>query len=113
MLFQRVQDVLEGRCNRLDLLRKYHADANRLGVMLLPATIPAVQLRLAVVEELMWQAIQFVATDTAGGPIAQTLTPTGGMREVQEFPTRVPAYRPATGRRLCWAFPSSARVCGG
>ncbi|HLH23105.1 MAG TPA: hypothetical protein VK066_11310 [Chloroflexota bacterium] len=90
VLFQRVQDVLEGRCDHLDLLRKYHADPNRLGVMSLPRSIPPAQLRLAVVEELTWQAIQFVTADPAGGPIAQTVTPTGSISEVQEFTTSYP-----------------------
>ncbi len=90
LLFKRVQDVLEGRCNQLDLLRKYHGDADRLGVMALPPSVSADELRLAVVEELTWRAIRFVTADTEGGPIAQTVEPTGTISEVQEFSTRYP-----------------------
>jgi hypothetical protein len=88
-LSERVAEVLEGKRNRLQVLRKHPGDPRRVGV-LAPRNGHSTQLRAAVAERLTWDVIRFVQVDTNGGPIAQTMAPDGAVLEVQTFPTRFP-----------------------
>lgn len=89
ILQRRLHDLLEGKRERLDLLRRYPNDANRLGVMATPASLRRDQLRLPVVEALIWETINFVRLKAAGGPVSQEVA-AGGIVELQTFPTKFP-----------------------
>jgi hypothetical protein len=90
-LQQRLLELLEGRRNRLDLLRKYPREPQRLGVVGTPREFPRAELRLPVVERLTWDAVEFIRADQAvGGPVSQSLLPDGGVVEFQTFPTKYP-----------------------
>lgn len=90
ILQQRLQRLLEGKDNCLELLRRYPDDPHRLGVMVTPRTVPRDQLRLAVVERLAWDTIAFVRPDATGGPVAQDTDPGGDVVERQFYSTRYP-----------------------
>ena len=90
LLYKNMQDLLEGRRNRLDLLRRYHNDPSRLGIMSPLDGIAPEQLRLPVIETLLRQALRFVCADTMGGPIAQSVGRDGITVEVREFSTKYP-----------------------
>jgi hypothetical protein len=90
LLRERLTEVLEGRRNRLPILRKYPKDPGRVGVLSPPSGVPLRQLRAPVVEQLTWDALRFVRAETAGGPIAQLAAEDGGVLEVQTFPTKYP-----------------------
>lgn len=90
LLQQRLQRLLEGKDNRLELLRRYPGDPHRLGVMVTPRTVDRGQLRLDVVERLLWETLHFVRPDALGGPVAQQRTPEGSVIETQLFSTRYP-----------------------
>src|SRR5690349_13873666 len=75
VLQQRLQRLLEGKDNCVELLRRYAGDPHRLGVMVMPRAVPRDQLRLAVVEQLLWDTIAFVRPDATGGPVAQAVEP--------------------------------------
>lgn len=67
ILQQRLNELLEGKRNTLPLLRHYPNQPNRLGVMITPTSVPRDQLRLPVVEALIWEVMSFVSPDGAGG----------------------------------------------
>lgn len=90
LLRQRLEDVLQGKRDRLEVLRKYPNDPFRLGVIPTPEDFPRGQLRLPTVEQLTWDVLTMVGTDATGGPIAQASAPDGSILEVQTFPTRYP-----------------------
>jgi hypothetical protein len=90
VLQQRLHKLLEGKINVLELLRRYPHQPNRLGVMVTPPGIPRDQLRLPVMAEMAWEAIDFVRLDSVGGPVAQHPTPDGSVIERQIFSTRYP-----------------------
>jgi hypothetical protein len=90
MLQQRLNALLEGKRNSLALLRRYPNQPDRLGVMATPARVPRDQLRLHTVEGIIWDALDFVRPDAAGGPVAQNLAPDGSVVEHQMFSTRYP-----------------------
>ena len=90
LLRQRLDEVLEGRCNRVELLRKYPGEPGRLGCLRLPSDARRGPLRLDVVERLTWEAIRFLRSDGPGGPVSQTMQPDGSTTEEQRFPTRYP-----------------------
>ena len=71
-LQSRLQELLEGRCNSLDLFRRYHSEPGRLGVVAIPRGVSRDGLRLEVAEALTWAAIDFVRFDGTGGPAAQS-----------------------------------------
>jgi hypothetical protein len=87
---ERLREVLEGRCNRVALLRRYPQEPDRLGCLRLPADLPRGDLRLDVVEQLTWEAIRFLRSDGPGGPVSQTVERDGGVAEQQTFPTQFP-----------------------
>jgi hypothetical protein len=58
--------------------------------MATPAEIPRQQLRLAVVEAIIRETIDFVRSDGAAGPIFQRATPDGGLIQSRSFLTRFP-----------------------
>ncbi len=89
-LQRRLQDLLEGRCNGLSLLRRYPAQPGRLGVIALPRDVPRDGLRIEVAEALTWAAIDFVRSEGIGGPIAQSVDPHGRVVESRLFSTRYP-----------------------
>ena len=91
LLRQRLVEVLEGKRDRLEILRKYPRQPDRVAVLCPPDGLPADELRAPVVERLTWDAIRFVQAETTGGPIAQLPAPGGGgVVEVQTFPTKFP-----------------------
>lgn len=90
LLQQRLQRLLEGKDNCLEVLRRYPDDPHRLGVMVTPRCVAREQLRLAVVERLVWDTIAFVRPDATGGPVAQAVDPDGDVIERQLFSTRYP-----------------------
>src|SRR5919201_1391888 len=90
LLRQRLVEVLEGKRNRLEILRKYPKQPGRVAVLCPPHRLPSDQLRADVVERLTWDAIRFVQAETSGGPIAQLPAGDGSVLEVQTFPTKFP-----------------------
>ena len=90
LLRQRLVEVLEGKRDRLKILRKYPRQPGRVAVLCPPDSLPSDELRAPVVERLTWDAIRFVQAETSGGPIAQRPAPGGGVVEVQTFPTKFP-----------------------
>ncbi len=90
LLQQRLQRLLEGKDNCLEVLRRYPGDPHRLGVMVTPPGVPRDQLRLSVVERLIWDTIAFVRPDATGGPVAQDVATNGDIIERQLFSTRYP-----------------------
>lgn len=91
VLQRRLQEILDGSRNRLDLLRRYPEQPDRLGVIATPPDLPREQLRLPVVEALTWDVVEFVSSDDAtGGPLTQFATSDGSIVEQQMFPTRYP-----------------------
>lgn len=90
VLQHRLQEILEGGRNRIELLRKYPDRPDRLGVIITPSDLARERLRLPVVEALTWEVVNFVRSDAAGGPITQYAAPDGGIIEQQIFPTRYP-----------------------
>lgn len=90
ILQRRLQELLEGRRNSLDLLRKYPDEPARLGVIATPGNVARDGLRLDVVENLTWAAINFVRSDGSGGPVAQSVARDGSVVESRFFPTKFP-----------------------
>lgn len=89
VLRQRLLELLEGRRDRLELLRTYPKEPGRLGIIATPSGLPRQQLRLPVAERLARDVLDFVRGDAAApGPLAQSLTPDGGVVERQTLPTR-------------------------
>ena len=87
---QRLNALLEGKSNSLALLRRYRNQPDRLGVMVTPARVPRDQLRLPVVEGIIWDTLTFLRPDAVGGPVAQKVAPDGSVMENQLFSTRYP-----------------------
>jgi hypothetical protein len=90
ILQQRLNELLEGKRNTLPLLRRYPNQPNRLGVMITPAGVPRDQLRLPVVEALIWEAVSFVYPAGGAGPLSQAVAPDGSLVEMQFFSTKFP-----------------------
>lgn len=90
VLQQQFQELLEGKRNSLDLLRKYPGEADRLGIISLPSGIRRDELRLPVVEDLIWKVVEFMRSTDDCGPIVQEQRPDGTIVERQEFPTKYP-----------------------
>ncbi|HET8629885.1 MAG TPA: hypothetical protein VFL91_20890 [Thermomicrobiales bacterium] len=90
LLRRQLDEVLEGRRGELWLLRRYPGDPHRLGVPPLPPGEDGGEVRLAVAEGLVREAIAFVCPDGAGGPTAQEPTADGGVLERRAFATRYP-----------------------
>lgn len=90
LLQQRLQDVLQGKRDCLPLLRRYPQDQGRLGIMPTPPTLARADLRLATVEGLVWDTINFVRLKASGGPIAQRADADGSVVESRTFPTKFP-----------------------
>ena len=90
LLRQRLSEVLEGKRNNLDLLRRYPGQPDRLGIITTPPGIRRDELRLPVVERLTCEVVDFVSSDAVGGPVAQCVAPDGSVLELQTFPTKYP-----------------------
>lgn len=90
LLRKRLEDLLEGKRGRLEILRKYPRQPDRLGIIPTPDGFPLHKLRLDIVEQLTWDVLRFVHADADGGPIAQLTAGDGGIVEVQTFPTKYP-----------------------
>ena len=90
LLRQRLGDLLEGKRNRLEILRKYPREPGRLGIIATPQRFPVGELRFETIEQLTWDTLRFVQADGPGGPIAQSTAAEGGIVEVQAFPTKYP-----------------------
>ena len=70
LLSTRLAEVLQGKRNSLQILRKYPSDPMRVGVLRAPDGSDPSELRGPVVEQLTWNALRFVQAEVAGGPIA-------------------------------------------
>jgi hypothetical protein len=90
LLQQHLHELLEGKRNVLSLLRRYPGDSDRLGVMITPDSLQRDQLRLPVVEAMTWEAIEFLCSETVGGPVSQEIGPDGALLEFQMFSTKYP-----------------------
>jgi hypothetical protein len=90
ILRDRLHELLQAKRNRLQILRRYPREPGRIGVMSTPPGLPRDQLRLHVVEDLIWQTLDFVRCDDGVGPVAQFRSPSEGIVEVQTFPTKYP-----------------------
>lgn len=90
LLQRRLDDLLRGRRNYLPLMRKYPKQPDRLGIIRMPRDVPPEQLRIAVVEKLTWEALEFVRSESEGGPVSQALDRQGRVIECQAFPTKYP-----------------------
>lgn len=90
VLQQRLQEVLQGKRDRLALMRRYPDDPDRLGVMATPPAVLRGELRLAAVEGMIWDTINFVRLKASGGPIAQKSDGDGSVVELRTFPTKFP-----------------------
>lgn len=90
VLQQRLQDLLQGKRDNLVILRRYHREPGRLGVMRAPPSVPREGLRLPVVETLLEATIDFVRLKAAGGPVSQHVARDGSTVELQAFPTKFP-----------------------
>jgi hypothetical protein len=90
ILQERFQEMLQGKRNHLEVLRRYPGDEDRIGIIAMPPEVPREQLRLPVVEQLSWQVVRFIHAEAMGGPIAQSVAPDGSTVEVQTFPTKYP-----------------------
>jgi hypothetical protein len=90
-LFRRLEALLQGKRDRLDLVRKYPGEPHRLGVI---ATADCCanreRLRLPVAERLSFDVLRFVEAKPVGGPVRQTVGTDGSVLEWQTFPTRYP-----------------------
>jgi hypothetical protein len=89
-LQKRLCELVEGKRNRLMLLRRYSDQAERLGVMVTPAELPRDQLRLPIVEGMIWDAVSFLSPNGSGGPVSQETAPDGRVVEFQMFSTKFP-----------------------
>src|SRR5438874_1486497 len=84
-----INDLLEGRMNRLLLLRRYHDDGDRVAVMRGPRDIDPDNLRMPVVEQMLTSTLAFVRDDAPGGPVCQQ-EEREQLIETQQFSTRYP-----------------------
>ena len=117
-LCRRLEALLQGKRDRLDLVRKYPGQPNRLGVIATAASCAGgKRLRLSVAERLSFDVLRFVEAKPVGGPVRQTARADGSVLECQTFPTRYPTLwsrdRTAIGRTsrspkrspgVCFAF---------
>jgi len=85
----KLERLLKGDLNRLPLLRQYHQEEGRLGVLLPLANGDGADLNLPVIRTLMCDTLRFLHTGQPGGPIAQHQED-GRLIEVQPFTTRFP-----------------------
>lgn len=90
VLMRRLHEVLEGKRNRLELLRVYPSQPGRLGVITTAPRPDGQRPRAEVAEQLTWDAIDFVRSRALGGPISQRRADDGSILEVQDFPTKYP-----------------------
>ncbi len=90
ILQRRLQELLEGRRNSLELLRRYPSQPGRLGIIATPGDLARDGLRVDVVESLTWAAIDFVRSDGTGGPVTQSVARDGSVVESRIFSTRYP-----------------------
>ncbi len=90
-LCRRLEALLRGKRDRLDLVRKYPGQPNRLGVIATAASCAGgKRLRLSVAERLSFDVLRFVEAKPVGGPVRQTARADGSVLECQTFPTRYP-----------------------
>ncbi|MBV9354767.1 MAG: hypothetical protein JO023_04500 [Chloroflexi bacterium] len=88
-LCRRLEALLQGKCDRLDLVRKYPGEPERLGVIASTTTAaPDDRLRLSVAERLSFEVLRFVEARPVGGPVKQATGEDGSVLEWQTFPTR-------------------------
>ena len=90
LLYERLEQLLKGQRNTLLMLRKYHREPNRLGVMATPPDIDRRALRIETVEKMALDVMVFLAEHCFGGPIAQETDARGQVTERRQFPTRYP-----------------------
>jgi hypothetical protein len=86
----RLFEVLQGNRDRLEVLRKFPNDPERLGVIAMPRDLPRNQLRIPVLEQLAYDALRLLRADELGGPVSQEIAPDGSIVEQQRFSTKYP-----------------------
>jgi hypothetical protein len=89
LLLRQLHEVLEGKRDRLPLLRKYPGEPDRIGVIATPQA-NGDRPRPDIAEHLTWAAIDFVRSRALGGPISQRTADDGSILETQDFPTKFP-----------------------
>jgi hypothetical protein len=88
-IHQRLERLLKGELNRLPLLRQYHQEEGRLGVLLPSTNGDGADLNLPVIQALMCDTLRFLHTGQPGGPISQQRE-ADHLIEIQPFTTRFP-----------------------
>jgi hypothetical protein len=86
---ERLEKLLRGDLNRLELLRHYHQEPDRLAAPKPPRGVEWSALRIPVVEEMLVRVLVFLQTGMPGGPIAQE-PQNGRIVERQLHTTRFP-----------------------
>jgi len=89
ILQKRLDELLRGERNGLILFRKYPREPGRLGVMATPSELNPRELRVAVVEAMIRDAMLFLHADPHGGPTSQHRVD-GQLIETQKFTTKFP-----------------------
>src|SRR5512144_2805413 len=90
LLYQRLEQLLKGQRNTLLMLRRYHREPNRLGVMPTPPDINRRALRITTVEKMALDLLAFVAELCLGGPIAKEIEAEGRVSAHGQVATRYP-----------------------
>jgi hypothetical protein len=90
LLRERLDDLLRGRRNSLLILRKYHQDGNRLGIMKTPSDVVTENLRLPVVERMLRDTLIFLHDGTPGSAPSRVSDTQDGTIETQSFTTKWP-----------------------
>jgi hypothetical protein len=100
-LCRRLEALLQGKRDRLELVRKYPSQPDRLGVIAMAQSFAnGERLRLSVAERLSFDVLRFVEARSVGGPITQAAGADGSVLEWQTFPTRYPDI--VVERRDCY-----------
>lgn len=89
ILQKRLDELLRGERNGLILFRKYPREPGRLGVMATPGELDPRELRVAVVEAMIRDAMLFLHADPHGGPTSQQRVDKR-LIETQKFTTKFP-----------------------
>jgi hypothetical protein len=90
-LCRRLEALLHGKRDQLNLVRKYPGQPERLGVIAIAETCdPGERLRLSVAERLSFDVLRFVEAKPVGGPVRQVAGIDDSVLEWQTFPTRYP-----------------------
>jgi len=90
LLHDRVEALLEGRRNRLPLMRRYLQNGDRLGIMPTPPEVNREGLRLPVIEHMLTDVLLYLHDGTRGGPPSREHLAGDRVVETQRFTTKWP-----------------------